>query len=146
MGHHHKHDHEHYYDHTKLYDNQHVFLKHYIEMLETCKQGIHYILNHQADDSHGIDLQMIQDCIQALHAIQDANILAKSLMKYVDQEVYDRILSFDSLTPELKQVISFQQVDDMDEVAQMLIRDFFPKFLTWSETVKAGIDKHVKED
>ncbi len=145
MGHHHNHghDHEHYYDHTKLHDNQHIFIKHYLDMLETCKQGIQYISNKNNLAEQNDDKQMVQDCIKALDAIQDANILARGLIKHVDKEAYDLINSYEELAPERKQAIFLQEREDLEEIYRILTDEFFPKFFTWSEKVKESLMRHI---
>lgn len=149
MGHHHghghDHDHESYYDHTKLYDNQYIFLQHYVEMLRTCEEGMKYIsIKIQQEKSN--DENMIRDCFQALHAIQDANQLAGGLLKQIDEKAYGIISSYDDFTGNLKNEIQFQQIEDFESTTKKLINEFAPEFFNWAEKVKAELEKHIKED
>lgn len=145
MGHHHGHghDHESYYDHTKLYDNQHIFLKHYVEMLRTCEEGMKYISNkiRQEKDSNE---NIIRDCLQALHAIQDANQLAGGLLKQIDESAYSIINSYDNFTENLKNEIQFQQVENLENTTEKLINEFAPEFFRWSEKVIEELAKYLK--
>lgn len=145
MGHHHGHghDHESYYDHTKLYDNQYIFLKHYVEMLRTCEEGMKYI-SIKLQQEKANDENMIRDCLQALHAIQDANQLAGGLLKQIDESAYSIIDSYNDFTADLKNEIQFQQIENLESTTKKLINEFAPKFYSWSEKVSTELEKHIK--
>ncbi|OEF99494.1 hypothetical protein BHF71_08720 [Vulcanibacillus modesticaldus] len=144
MGHNHdSKDNDHYYDNTILQDNQYVFLRHYAQMLETLDSGVLYILT-RIKDENTFDLPMFQDVIEALKAIQNANILSSNLMKTVDKDAYNIILSFEEMAPIFEEVVKYQQEEDVDKLVNILVNDLFPKYLAWSTNVNEALTKYLQ--
>jgi len=140
-NHHDDHEHEHYYDDSYLHSNQHVFLKHYLEMLEACDKGIGYIINQTDNDP---DIKKFSDCLNALTAIKDANFLAWNLMKKIDRQAYDKIRSFDEKVLPLIEEINKNQEDKTEEKLFLLFfQRTFPVYHTWFEEVRQLLIPHI---
>jgi len=141
LGHNHDdHDHEHYYDDSILHDNQYVFLKHYINMLQTCEVGLQYILSDFKKGNK--DIQMLKDCIVAIKAIQDANFLAWNLMKKINQTAFESIRSFDKVMPYIEEI---DEVDEKDLILsyEILEKGLLPEYLQWSSTVRNNLKQYT---
>ncbi|WP_339060482.1 hypothetical protein [Tepidibacillus marianensis] len=144
MGHHHDDDHDHYYDDSKLHDNQFVFFQHYIQMLQTCEEGIRYISNRMAN-SPMLDLPMLQDCLDAYQAIDEANFLTFSIMRKIDLATFEYINEFDQLKPDLDRVKQFIETEQLDPIAPILIERLFPTYLTWSMEVQKRLIPYIQQ-
>ncbi|TCS83302.1 hypothetical protein [Tepidibacillus fermentans] len=146
MGHHHHHDddHEHYYDDTKLHDNQFIFLRHYLHMLQTCEEGVHY-LTKRIQHEHTLDLPMLQDCLDVFQTLEDANFLSSSLMKKVDYSTYELIKSFDQYKTQIEQVKQSIENEEVDRVVEILVGHLFPAYLEWSMEVQKRLFPRIQQ-
>lgn len=145
MGHHHDHDddHDHYYDDSYLHDNQFVFLRHYLEMLETCEQGLDYITKRIKEEMT-LEIPVLGDCTEALNAIDDANFLAANLMKKIDHPTYELIYTFKDLNPVFDQIKNATETENMEELASLLTDTLQPRFVQWSRQVHQALLKHIQ--
>jgi len=147
MEHIHDHDHDHddhYYDDTKLHDNQFIFLNHYLQMIDTCAEGIVYI-KKRLELNHTFDLQMFKDCFDAFNAIDSANFLAWNLMKKIDLHAHDTVRSFDQFKPTFEKVLAYQEQENLDKVIETLTTELFPQYTEWAEKVNKVITPHIRQ-
>lgn len=142
MGHNHDEEDDHYYDNSYLHENQLIFLTHYLDMLEACDKGIQFV---QAKIQNGeINQQMMKDCLDALHAMNDANFLAWNLMKTIDQETYNHIRSFEkTILPTLREVDDAFKKDSICDITEILIDNLYPTYLQWSSITQEKINSQI---
>ncbi len=146
MGHNHDHDddHDHYYDDSYLHDNQFIFLRHYIEMLLTCEQGLDYITKRIREEMT-IEIPVLGDCTDALIAIDDANFLAANLMKKIDHPTYELIYTFKEFIPIFEQIKRASDTENVDELAALLTNTLQPQFVQWTRQVQTALLKHIQQ-
>lgn len=147
MGHNHDdhdHDHDHYYDDSILHDNQYVFFSHYLEMLKACENGLKYIIYNRT--SVIIGKNMVNDCIETLKAIQDANFLAWSIMKKIDITAYDAINAYERLTPYIEEAEDYFEALDIDQTFIILEQNILPQYISWSDRVRDILEKHIPKN
>ncbi len=144
LGHKHDDDHEHYYDDSYLHDNQFVFLKHYLNTIQTCEKGLQFIIKQGEDNN--FDLQMINDCIGAVKALKDANFLAGNLMKKIDRPAYEKIHSYNKLMiTSLNEIEKYVEKLDKENVLRTIAKELFPNYTMWSKDVNETVSIHLKD-
>jgi len=138
------HDHDHYYDNTKLHDNQYVFFRHYLEMINGCEEGLQYIINNR--DRAIISNNMLNDCIEALKVIQDANFLAWSIMEKIDITAYEAIRSYDSLIPFIEDATDHFDALDINQTFSIIEQNILFQYKSWVHMVSKLLDKYIPKN
>lgn len=145
MDHNHDdHDHDHYYDNRILHDNQYVFFRHYLDMIDGCEEGLQYITNSR--DSVIISNSMVNDCLDALKAIQEANFLAWSIMEKIDQKAYEAVRSYDNIVPYIDEAEERFEELDTNQVFNIIERNILPQYTDWAFKVSTILDKHIPKN
>lgn len=138
------HDHDHYYDDSILHDNQYVFFRYYLEMINGCEEGLQYIINYR--NSVIISNNMLNDCIEALKTIQEANFLAWSIMEKIDLTAYEAIRSYDILIPFIEDAEECFEELDTNQVFNIIERNILPQYKDWAYKASSILDKHIPKN
>lgn len=145
LGHNHDdHEHDHYYDDSVLHDNQYVFFRHYLDMIDGCEEGLQYITNNR--DRVIISNSMLNDCIDALKAIQEANFLAWSIMEKIDLKAYEAIRKYDSMVSFIEEAEEHFEALEINQVFNTIEQNIIPQYISWANSVSSILDKHIPKN
>lgn len=113
-------------------------------MIGGCEEGLQYITNSR--DSVIISNSMVNDCLDALKAIQEANFLAWSIMEKIDQTAYEAVRSYDNIVPYIDEAEGRFEELDTNQVFNIIERNILPQYKDWAYKVSTILDKHIPKN
>lgn len=113
-------------------------------MISGCKEGLQYITNNR--DSVIISNSMVNDCIDALKAIQEANFLAWSIMENIDPEAYEAIRKYDSMVSFIEEAEEHFEALEINQVFNTIEQNIIPQYISWVNSVSSILDKNIPKN